>query len=137
MRVASDEFFLEDGIDGTTVWDIKSTLADALGGVYAVERQDAGILLTGERGIQVLAQTCSYDWTSGESHLVMTRVAGVSCAVLPEVVGDLSIFHIWCAASYGLYLWGDLLEIVRDLEGIPVGIESVQDLIGGAAQKIK
>ena len=62
----------------------------------------------------------------------MTRVAMVSCSILVEgglleeglVEGDAAgapVYHLWAAASYGPYLWDELLAIVRDCGGGPVG----------------
>ena len=31
------------------------------------------------------------------------------------------VYHLWAAASYGPYLWDELLAIVRECGGGPVG----------------
>ena len=46
-----------------------------------------------------------------------------SCMVLRQGGEESSGFRIWCEPSYGVYLWGSLLDIVRDLGGSPVGWE--------------
>ena len=55
----------------------------------------------------------------------MTRVAGVSCMLLP--LKDSAGLRIWCEASLGQYLWDTLLEIVRELGGMPVGWQAIRD----------
>jgi hypothetical protein len=35
--------------------------------------------------------------------------------------------RIWCEASLGQYLWDTLLEIVRELGGMPVGWQAIRD----------
>jgi len=55
----------------------------------------------------------------------MTRIAGVSCAVLPLEVGGIPMFRLWLDCSYGVYLWEALYEIVRDHGGDVIGIGSV------------
>jgi hypothetical protein len=94
---------------------------------WPVRREDAAFLLCGERALQVLAQACSYDFRGAAGTFVMTRVAIVSCSILVEgglVEGDAAgvpVYHLWAAASYGPYLWDELLAIVRDCGGGPVG----------------
>ena len=55
------------------------------------------------------------------ARLIMTRVAGVSCAVLPIEAAGIPQFRLWLDCSYGVYLWEALYEIVRDHGGEVVG----------------
>ena len=92
---------------------------DALAtGLFALERQDAIFCLTGERAIQVMAQTCGINWQEvPDNRLVMTRVAGVSCAVRRQEFGGLPGFLLQLDPTYGSYLWQQLLEICQELGG--------------------
>ncbi|MDD9987413.1 MAG: hypothetical protein OXQ31_14145 [Spirochaetaceae bacterium] len=129
VRVGSGELFLE----GPHADAAEEGLAEAPSGTacWPVRREDAAFLLCGERALEVLAQACSYDFRSAAGTFVMTRVAMVSCSILvegglAEVDGEEDaaggpVYHLWAAASYGLYLWDELLAIVRDCGGGPVG----------------
>ena len=55
----------------------------------------------------------------------MTRVAGVSCMVLPLQAKGAPAFRFWLDASYGSYLWEALLEIVRDQGGDAIGLDAL------------
>ena len=135
VRVGSGELFLE----GPHAAAAEEGLAGAPSGTacWPVRREDAAFLLCGERALEVLAQACSYDFRGAAGTFVMTRVAIVSCSILVEgglVEGGLAerclaegdaggapVYHLWTAASYGPYLWDELLAIVRDCGGGPVG----------------
>ena len=130
VRVGSGELFLE----GPHAAAAEEALARAPSGTacWPVRREDAAFLLCGERALEVLAQACSYDFRGAAGTFVMTRVAMVSCSILVEgglleeglVEGDAAgapVYHLWAAASYGPYLWDELLAIVRDCGGGPVG----------------
>ncbi len=124
VRVGSGELFLE----GPHAAAAEAGLAsDARAACWPVRREDAAFLLCGERALEVLAQACSYDFRGATGTFVMTRVAMVSCSIVVEgglVEGDAGgapVYHLWAAASYGPYLWDELLAIVRDCGGGPVG----------------
>lgn len=134
LRVDSNEYFLEEGISGKTVEGVSSALGTGRPGLCRVERQDAGLLLSGAEAFRVLRQTCAYPFEPEKECFVMTRVAQVSCAVLQERGEGAPFYRIWCAPSSGSYLWETLLEIVQELGGKPVGLScylrSKQNLAG-------
>ena len=127
VRVGQGELFLE----GAGAAAIEAALAHAAppAGCWPVRREDAALLLCGRRAPAVLAQTCGYDFRAAAGRFVMTRVALVSCSVLVEsgqAAGEedappAPVYHLWAAPSYGPYLWGELLAIVRECGGGPVG----------------
>lgn len=129
IRVSSGKYFLEDGLHETKIPVLKQALGDGKGDAYPVERQDTGFLLCGLRALLVLAQTCSVDFESEPEHLVMSRVAGVSCSILPRRCDIGWAIRIWCAPSFGHYLGEQLLEILKSLDGKAVGIDSVRDIL--------
>ncbi len=117
VRVGAGELFLE----GAHAAAVESGLG-AAAGCWPVRREDAALLLCGARAPEVLAQTCSYDFRGAAGNFVMTRVALVSCAILIEGhAGGVPVYHLWAAATYGPYLWDELLAIVRECGGGPVG----------------
>lgn len=128
VRMGKDEFFLEEGYEGDRVRRLASHLGTGGAGVYRVERQDTGLLLSGATAPGVLAQTCSYDFSEKRGTVVMTRVAVTACAVLCQEVDGTPVFRLWCAPSYGTFLWETLLSIVRELGGRPVGSTAVRKL---------
>lgn len=122
IRFATDEFFLEDRMEGEWVVNLSSRLGRGLDGVYRVERQDTGLLISGKRSHEVLAQTCSYPFDDNEQKVVMTRVALVSCSILPLLIKEVQTFRLWFSSTYGIYLWNSLTEIVEELDGKTVGV---------------
>jgi len=118
VRLGKDEFILESGRADKTVPEVASRLPSAAGRVFHVERQDATLLLIGAQAIDVLAQTCGVDFSdSKERHLVLTRIAGVSCGIMPESIADRPAFRIWADYTYTIYLWDALAQICHDLGG--------------------
>ena len=128
VRVGNGELFLE-GAHAAAVEEGLATAAPATA-CWPVRREDAAFLLCGARAHEVLAQACSHDFRGAAGSFVMTRVALVSCSILVE--GDAAgspVYHLWAAASYGPYLWDELLAIVRDCGGGPVGDVAVATVL--------
>jgi sarcosine oxidase subunit gamma len=122
-RTGGAEFFIEDGVSGRIVAGLPKAGGDLE--VYRVLRQDAAMILGGSRAVDVMLETCGVDCSSHEFRMVYSRVAGVSCAILPDTVDGLRAYRIWCDASYGPYLWQTLLEIVKEKGGGAVGLAAV------------
>ena len=121
-RVAGDEFVLESGINNETVPALTVQLQSGQAEVARVEWQETTFLLIGPRARDVLAQTCGINFRDvAARQLIFTRVAGVSCAVLPDPVGDIWACRFWIEPSYAVYLWETLVEICEGLEGSPIG----------------
>ena len=121
VKVAADELFLEGGIGGNVV-EFEQQLTDNLSAPYRVERQDATFLLSGRHCREVLAQTCGINFAAAAPNvLIMTRVAVVSCSILPQPIEDLTIYRLWVDYSYAAYLWETLTQIIGELGGGIVG----------------
>ena len=120
-RTGTAEFFIEDGIRSDVVSRLQTALAGRPPGCYAVLRQDASFLLSGARAAEVLLETCAYDFRQPGDAVVVTRVAGVSCAILSREINHIPVFQFWLDPSFGTYLWETLLAIARDLHGHAVG----------------
>ena len=126
-RLARSEFFLEDRISGTTLGRLREVLTPAPG-VYPVLRQDAALVVVGERVNDLFVQTCNVDfraWTLDQQAVVMTSMVGVSVLVLWTRHNGLPCYRIWCDGTFGPYLWETLLEIAGELGGGAVGLQSV------------
>ncbi len=129
------EFLLESGPAASVVPSIQRAADTAIdarseaggggdsgGRFYRVERQDAGFVLGGVDAGKVLAQTCGVDFAQAESGwLIMTRVAGISAAILPQTADEISSYRLWADASYAVYLWQTLGQISGELGGRVVG----------------
>lgn len=122
-RTGGDEFLVEQIPNGTEpawIGELNST-PDTF---FTFPRQDAIFLLTGEKATQVLSQTCGIDWGSvNNDTMVMTRVAGVSCNILPLPLPEFERYQLRLDASYGIYLWNQLSTICEELDGQVVGVE--------------
>ena len=126
VRLGSDEFFLESGLRGDLLAQLDANLGRGRPGVVRVERQEATFLLTGSRALEVLAQTCGINFREVPSNrLVMTRVAGVNCSVLPEEADDFSRYRLWVDPTYAIALWDSVEQISRELGGQLVGASAI------------
>ncbi|MEQ1880767.1 MAG: hypothetical protein ABL878_07310 [Burkholderiales bacterium] len=125
-RLATTEFFIEDGSAAENNADqLRDRLQRGLPGVTPVLRQDAEIAMAGPASYEILAQTCSVNFTAldlAARPLVMTSMIGVSVLVIPGLWEGKLLFRIWCDGTFAPYLWEHLLEIAQDLGGGAVGI---------------
>lgn len=122
VRFATDEFFLESGIDGGFLAELSSRLDSRQDHVFRVEHQEATFLLTGSRATEVLAQTCGINFGEmAQRQVIFTRVAGVSCGVFPDSVREIETYRFWVDFSYAEYLWETLVEITESLDGNVIG----------------
>jgi sarcosine oxidase subunit gamma len=125
-RLGRSEFLIEDAVGGGRCAQLASHAPGP--GVYAVLRQDAELVLVGERTGDLLLQTCSVDFSSLDpaAHpVVLTSMVGVGVTVIPQAAGSRVHYRIWCDGTYGGYLWETLLEVARDLGGGPVGLQAL------------
>jgi glycine cleavage system aminomethyltransferase T len=128
VRLGTDEFFLESGIESQTYDHIAHALtrnANTMPGVYPIVREDASFIIAGKRAREVLAQTCGVNFRNEPpGKVVLTRVAGVNVMILTS--GDASPrYRVWLDPSYATYLWQQLDDIVHDLNGKVVGAACV------------
>jgi sarcosine oxidase subunit gamma len=122
-RTGGAEFFIEDSIAGTKVLDLTKLVRKGVPNVYPVNRADASFLLSGKRATELFAQTCGYDFRTRElNKFVFTRVAGVSCSILPRTINSIDLFQLWMDGTFGMSLWETLIEITGELGGGPVGL---------------
>ena len=122
-RTGGAEFFIEDGPGDAAVAKLQDALAAGVPGVYPVWRADACLLLSGSLATEVLEQTCAYNFRQPDpGTLVFTRVAGVSCSLLPRTLNGIPLFQIWMDGTFGEYLWETLVEIAGENAGAPVGL---------------
>ena len=126
-RVGQDEFFLESGPAGREMSRLREGLVAGEGGVWMVERQDGGFGLAGPDALSVMLQTCGVDLArAATGRLIMTRVAGVSCSILPQRGEDPPVYRLWVDPSFAVYLWEQLAQIAGDLGGGVVGVDCVE-----------
>ena len=87
-------------------------------GTYAIPRSDSTFLLSGADARLVFAQACAVDFREAiPNRVILTRVAGVTCGILPELTNSDLGFRVWMEVSYADYLWDTLSEIVSDIRG--------------------
>ena len=126
VKLGNDEFFLESGLEGSILPQLDINLGQGQPGVTRVERHEATFLLTGSRALDVLAQTCAINFLElPTNRLVMTRVAGVNCSILPEEVDDIPLYRLWVDPTYAAALWESVEQISNELGGQLVGASTV------------
>jgi sarcosine oxidase subunit gamma len=117
-RHGSADFFLEGSSSGEVIPRLIAELASTPPRVYRVERHDATYLLSGPQAVKVLAQLCSFDFRSAPpGRVVLTRAAGINCAVLPELAGEVPQFRLWVDCSFAPYFGEVLTKISEELAG--------------------
>ncbi len=99
VRVDSQEIFLEEGPDSRLVDLVRSRLDPTIPGVYSTNGQEAAFWLSGKQATQVLAQTSGIDFREPTPQWVFSRVAGVSCGLLPWNLDRTPVFRIWTDIS--------------------------------------
>lgn len=122
-RTGSDEFLLRGSTDNQPL----GLPVDLVTGIYQqdlliTKKQDALLLLTGQRINQLMGQTCGLDYDQLASReTVFTRVAAANCGLLKEQLADYPVCWLWIDPSQALYLWHELVQIIEDLAGQVVG----------------
>jgi len=118
-RLAAVEYLIEGNTDSDLVSDLRGRLSPLPSGILLIPRCDVTFLLAGSNARSVFAQTCGIDFRLAQpQRLVFSRVAGVSCGILPEVTNGLINYRMWVELSYAAYLWETLAGIVTELGGM-------------------
>ena len=122
--VAVDEFIMESGISTKSVMSLARRIAQDDGAAHAVQRQDATFLVSGSRACEALSQTCAINFDEASvDRLILTRVAGVTCGLLPQRVPgeDVPLFRLWLDATFAIFLWQNLAQIIEEIGGRIIG----------------
>lgn len=132
VRIGVGEFFLEDNIANSNLPTLLDRIDAHDGQLYRVEHQEATFLLVGHRVVEVLAQTCGINFAETmPSKVVFTRVAGVSCGILPETIRDTPAYRLWIDPSYAVYVWETLSRICEGLDGSVIGAGCIYSELSG------
>ena len=127
VRLGADEFLIEAGSLDQSLSALRERMPGDAPDLAPVVREDAALLLVGPRAIELLLQTCGYEFSkSHDQRLVYTRIAGVSCGVLPQQILGNRGYRIWFDPSYALYLWDALVEIATEFGGGTVDASGMQ-----------
>ncbi|MGH7946539.1 MAG: hypothetical protein ACREF9_16255 [Opitutaceae bacterium] len=114
-RVGNNEIILECVPDSTELSRIEQALATPRAGVYRIEQQSATFELAGPRARDVLAQMCSVNFQDAEpGRIIYTRLAGVSCGIIPLGREPQVTHRIWVDYTYAPYLWEMLTGIFSE-----------------------
>ncbi|WP_417386407.1 hypothetical protein [Gimesia sp.] len=128
VRLGTVEFLLESSLLDLVVPQLDTLLTSRGNQLIRVERQDASILLVGSHAHEVLVQTCGVNFREVSNHTwVFTRLAGVSCGILSYSCQGFPAYRLWFDCSYAVYLWKTLCEIVSELEGMVIGVETLNE----------
>ena len=94
----------------------RAALADPPAGVYDIPQQSVTLELSGPRAPRVLARSCALNLAAEPADTILyTRIAGVSCAVLPHGKGEARSYRLWVDYSLAPYLWTTLAALIEDL----------------------
>jgi sarcosine oxidase subunit gamma len=122
-RLAYTEFYVEHE-EEAVIASLRAALGRGAraegGGVYPVQRCDAGIVLGGPLAQDVLLQTCNVNFGALEvaaMPVVMTLMVGVAVTVFPVVENGLVAYRMACDPTFAPYLRRTLAEIVAECGG--------------------
>lgn len=118
-RVGTNEIILECAPDAPQFAAVERGLRQPGPDVFRVEQQAATFELSGPSARRILAQTCGVNFPdAGPSRIVFTRIAGVSCGVIPRAPGGANggaeVFRIWVDYTLAPYLWENLVAIAAE-----------------------
>ena len=122
-RLAFTEFYVEHDSEEVVVALVRALgrgCQKGGGGVYPVARRDAGIVLGGPLGRDLLLQTCNVNFAAldlGPNPLIMTTIVGVAVTVFPQVEAGEVRYRMACDPTFAPYLWATLLGIARESGG--------------------
>jgi sarcosine oxidase gamma subunit len=129
-RLGHTEFLLESAADDD--WTHALSQASSWPAqTVPVLRQDASLLLTGERVHELLAQTCSFRFASLQAspgEVVMTQMIGISIVAIAVPHFRIPAYRLWCDPSFGHSLWRYLEDIAAELCGGPLGLQQLTEL---------
>jgi hypothetical protein len=119
-RTGSDEIIIESPHPGPFIDNMEHRLSPPVPGVYRVEQQSTSLRLGGVGAPALWRQTCGVDIPAEPvNRILYTRVAGVSCGIIPEDLNGERAYRLWVDYSYAPALLQALLEIAESLDEPP------------------
>ena len=117
VRVGSEEILLDGPADAAERSAFEAAQRQPGSDLYPVEQQGTTFELTGPRSAEVLAQMCGVDLGRADpDRIVYTRLAGVSCGVIPSRSNNAATYTIWVDYSFAPYLWETFVQIISELK---------------------
>lgn len=114
-RIGQADIIVQEQIGGDTIDQLESSLTSAVE-VVQVPEQSATFRLSGPHVDTVWRQTCGVQIVERpDDTVIYTRVAGVSCAVIPERRAAERSYSVWVDYSDAPALWKTLAEIFREI----------------------
>jgi sarcosine oxidase, subunit gamma len=118
-RLGETEFLAQWASDDDILTRIGKHLLLPRKDIFSIPCSDATIQLSGAEARSVFAQTCGIDFRKTPlQRILFTRVAGVSCGIIPQANESEVSFRLMCDCSYSAYLWETLAGITTELGGI-------------------
>lgn len=115
-RVGSGEIVLECLPNDPLLASLQRGLKQPSPGIYRVEQQAVTFELSGPHALGVFAQTCGLEIKACEPRrIVFTRVAGVSCGLIPLARNGGLAYRFWVDYTFAPYLWHTLAEILGEI----------------------
>jgi heterotetrameric sarcosine oxidase gamma subunit len=115
-RVGGDEVILECSPGAALHAQFEKALGQPRRAIFRVVQQSATYELAGLRAKDVLAQTCAIDFRAAERNRIMfTRIAGVSCGIIPLQRNEGMAYRIWVDYTFAQYLGETLANIISEL----------------------
>lgn len=113
-RVGNADVIVQGGAASKTLDALSHALRESTD-VFQVPEEAATFRLSGPGAEDLWRQTCAIPLANEPvDKIIYTRVAGVSCAVIPEDATGRRSYRIWVDYSYAKALWQSLADILAD-----------------------
>lgn len=113
-RVGSADIIVQGATTSETLDVLSGALRESTE-VFEVPEQAATFRLSGPGAEGLWRQTCAVPLANEPvDKIIYTRVAGVSCAVIPEDATGRRSYRIWVDYSYAKALWQSLADILAN-----------------------
>jgi sarcosine oxidase gamma subunit len=111
-RVAKNEIIIECEPTHALIANVQRFLTER-SSVYEIEQQSETFELHGRQALRVFAETCGVDVAREPTgRIIFTRVAGVSCGLIPLEQDGSRVYRIWADCTFAPYLWEQLSNIL-------------------------
>ena len=92
------------------------------------QHSHAWLMLTGQQRAEVMAKLCGVDLRDSVfpvGHIAQTSVARSTAIVVHHRWGRQPVFSLFCDSASADYLWGAVLDAMREFGGGPVGLHAL------------
>ena len=133
-KLSTNEFLFLDALTGPgkTVAQLKQWQFKDNHLCYLLPRQHSHswFLLTGAHACEMLAKVCGIDFRDKNfalHNVAQTSLARITAIIIKDEISGVEAFHILSDSASAEYLWGCLLDAMREFDGQSVGLNVIKN----------